>query len=266
MPLVPRLALVGLGLGPSGMPMRGLELALRADAVFLESYTALPPEPPERLASLLGRPVEPLGRADVEDGRRLLEAARRGLCVLLVPGDPLSATTHVSLRRQAAAAHVTCEVVPAASILTAAPGAAGLSHYKFGRTTTLVLPRPGFAPESPFDALAANLRVGLHTLVLLDLSDDPALGGAPTAPRCMTATEGLRWLLDVAARRAAPEFGPDTPTVVVARAGAPDQDVVAGTAGQLAALDFGPPMHTLLVPGRLSDEERDALAACARAV
>lgn len=245
------LALVGLGLGRHGISLSGLEAARAARHVFLEGYTALAADPLEELARLVEGEVVALGRADVEDEGRLLAAAEDGGCCLLVAGDPFSATTHTALRMAALARGIGVEVHFGASILTAAAGLLGLSHYKFGRVTTLVTPQPGFFPASPYDAIAGNKERGLHSLVLLDIRSDG----------CMRASEGADILLQLEGRRGQRVLSPGTLVCVVARVGLPDQAAWRGPLEAMARLDAGEPMHTLVVPGNLSDHEAEALAA-----
>jgi len=193
-----------------------------------------------------------LPRAYVEEGGLLMEAARRGSTVLLVGGDPLGATTHTALRFEAGSAGIEFQVVSNTSIMTAAPGLAGLDLYRFGRTVTLVLPdESGKSPASPLEMVKANLAANLHTLVLLDIrADDPT-----RPPVAMTAAQGLELL--------AGEQGPldeDGLAVVVARAGWPDGRVVAGSVEVLRETALGPAPHCLLVPAGLGPVEEEALS------
>lgn len=242
--------LVGLGLGPGGLSLAARDAARDADVRFLETYTS---RPPDGLDDRVGD-VEPVGRDEVESGDRILQAARDGDAALLVPGDPLSATTHVDLRLRAAREGIEVRIVHGASALTAVPGLLGLSHYKFGRGTTLVDPRPGYAPESPYDVIEANRDRGLHTLVLLDTGDGESY---------MTAGRGIEFLLDVEDRRGRDVVPPDRLVCVVCRAGRPDVACHAGPASDLAGRDLGPPLHTLVVPGDLHFKEREALEVLA---
>ncbi|MHB8633841.1 MAG: diphthine synthase [Thermoplasmatota archaeon] len=251
------LHLIGLGLHePRGMSLLGLERARSAKAVYVEFYTAAMAGGMQALVEVVGRPVELLDRLGVERGApRLVEEARLGDVALLVPGDPLAATTHTDLLVRARGAGVRVVVTHAASIFSAAPGLLGLQHYKMGRTTTLVRPRPGWNPQSPFHAVAENHERGLHTLVLLDLQVDEGY--------FMTATEGLERLLDLAERAGSAWFGPDTPVGVVARAGSVDPALATGPASHLRGRDFGPPLHCILVPGEMQVVEREAWAQLA---
>src|SRR5213593_797218 len=133
------LVFIGLGLDDErGITLRGLDEARAADMVFAEFYTsALQGASIEAVGKLIDRPIRRLSRKEVEDGQVLLAAAAKGTVAFLVPGDPMSATTHVDLRLRAEAAKIRTRIVHGVSILTAAAGALGLQAYKFGRTTTV---------------------------------------------------------------------------------------------------------------------------------
>ena len=247
--------MVGLGLNdPSSMTVRGLEVARKADLVYAEFYTAVLSGTKAELEAFLGRPVTVLDRLGVEKGgARLLEEARTRDVVLLVAGDPMAATTHSDLLVRFRQANVPFHIVHAPSIFSAAPGLLGLQHYKFGRATTLVKPEKGWSPASPFDAVAENHARGLHTLVLLDIKSDQGY--------FMTANEGIAQLLELAQRTGNAWFSESAQVGVVARAGSDAPTVVTGPAGRLARLDFGPPLHCLVVPGELQVVEQEAWAS-----
>jgi diphthine synthase len=232
---------VGLGLADErGLSERAREVLRGAGAVFAEQYTAVPPVGTfERLGQFLGRPVTVLDRPLLESERPIVEALDRfGSVALVVPGDPFAATTHVALRLAAERAGHRWRYLPAASVLTAAAGFLGLMHYRFGRTVSLPFPAPGFEPTSPLDQIAANRTSGLHTLVLLDLRPDEG--------RFLTAGEGLRAL------RARDPGGRAVPTSapvgVVARVGRDDPGAWWAPLETLVEIDFGAPMHTVIVP------------------
>jgi diphthine synthase len=248
-----RLVFVGLGLHDQrGITLRGLDEMSRADVVFAEFYTAnLRDGSLEALSEESGRPVQLLDRKAVEAGDAIISAARDSRVVLLVAGDPMTATTHVDLRLRAEREGIPTEVVQGVSVMTAVPGLLGLQHYKFGRTTTLPFPQEGYSPTSPYEVVEENLSRGQHSLVLLDID---AEGG-----KYMTATEGLHLLLDMERRVGHGAIGEKTLVCVVARAGSPDAAVRAGTLGRLASEDFGPPLHSIVVPGKLHFLEQEAL-------
>ena len=252
------LVFVGLGLhDEKGITLRGLEEARAADAVFAEFYTsALLGSRLSALESLIGKPIRRLGRADVESGREVLDAAADRRVAFLTAGDPMVATTHVDLRLRAAKARIPTRVVHGVSILVAAAGALGLQAYKFGRTTTVPFPAPDFHPTSPLDPILENRRAGLHTLVLLDLRED----GTFLDPK-----EALASLLAMAEAKPAPEFGRDTLVCVLSRVGSSDLRIVSGRVADVVVRDLGPPLHSIVVPGSLHFLEKEALVAFAGA-
>ncbi len=253
------MALIFIGLGlynEKGISLYGLELARRADEVLLETYTNIMPAlNPASLAELLGRAPRAVGRKEVEDGREILSLASSKSVALLIPGDPFIATTHIDLRIRAAKMGIPVEVVNAPSIVSVAPGAAGLQNYKFGKSATVTYPPP--ESDVPYDTLKFNRAAGLHTLLFLDIRTDEG--------RFMSAPEGVRLLLGAESRRREGVFTPATLTVGIARAGGPEQFLRAGRAGDLASADFGPPPHALIVPGRLHFMEAEALMRLAGA-
>ncbi len=252
------LVFIGLGLhDEKGITLRGLEEARAADLLFMESYTsALPGARMSSIEALVGKPIQRLSRDQVESGRELLEGAKGGRVAFLVPGDPMAATTHMDLRLRATSAGIPTRIIHGVSILSAAAGALGLQVYKFGRTTTVPFPAPGFAPTSPLDGILENRRVGLHSLVLLDLRED----GTFLAPK-----DALQHLLDMASARKTSDFGPHSGLCVLSRVGASEVKAVADHVERLLERDLGPPLHCLVVPGRLHFLEREALVAFAGA-
>ena len=245
---------VGLGLSDErGLSLAALDLLRASGEVLAEQYTsAAPVGTLARLGERIGRPVEVLGRAEVEAERRVLDAlARHDRVAFVVVGDPFAATTHVALRLAAERAGHTWRYLPNASILTAAAGFLGVMHYRFGRTVSLPFPSPGFSPTSPVEQIAENRVRGLHTLVLLDLR--------PDEPRYLSAQDALGVLRE---RDPAGHAIPDDASIaVVSRVGRDDARGFYGTFRRLRSVDLGPPMQALVVLApELHFEEEAALA------
>lgn len=251
------LTFIGLGLGKEGLSLRGLREASEADIVYAELYTGLLPKLAlGELERRIGRSIRIIDRETIEQHPEpILEAAKTRNVALLVPGDPMVATTHIDLRLRTARAGVETRIVHAASIHSAAPGLAGLQSYKFGRSATV--PFPDNPSQTPYEVLAENLERGLHTLLLLDLRAEEG--------RAMSANEAIEVMLDLESKLKRGAFTPDTLAVVVARAGSDDALVRADLVERLHGLDFGPPPHVLIVPGRLHFVEAEALRVFAGA-
>ena len=232
---------VGAGLGDErDLSERGRAALRQCSRIFAEEYTAiLAPGSLERLSEGLGRPLELLDREALEDGRVVLDAlAGPSRIGLVVTGDPFIATTHVALRVQVEEAGHTWKYVPNASVATAAIGLLGLQPYRFGRTVSIPFPEPGFAPRSMLDGILGNLSLHLHTLVLLDLR--------PRERRFLTASAAIEILKERDLDGAV--VGPGAPLGVVARLGSDSAAAWYGSVRALSTVDFGPPLHALVVP------------------
>jgi diphthine synthase len=251
------LVFIGLGLHGEGISLQGLREAQRADVLYAELYTSLVPSLNlKKLEREIGKPIQVVGREAVEQHPdEILETAKIRKVAFLVPGDPMVATTHVDLRLRAARAGIETKVVHAASISSAAAGLAGLQSYKFGRTATV--PFPDNPSQVPYETLVENHKLGLHTLLLLDIRAKKG--------RAMLASEAIEIMLELEGKLRKNAFTPDTLVVVVARAGSDDAIVKADMVGKLQGLDFGPPPHVLIVPGKLHFLEAEALRVFAGA-
>jgi diphthine synthase len=248
------LVFIGMGLGSEeGMSLQALNTLKQADLVFFETYTGLSDDTTmERVEKLTGKKVIASDRAMVEDGSKILEAASdHDSVALLVVGDAMSATTHIDLRLRAIDAGISTRVIEGSSIFTAAPGMCGLSHYKFGRTTTLAFPQGNYFPESPYDMIGANIQGGLHSLVLLEFTVEEG--------RIMTANDGMKILMELEGKKKMSYITDDMLICVVARAGSEDALVRAGWLKDMTNEDFGEPMHCLIIPGKLHFKEAEAL-------
>lgn len=78
-------------------------------------------------------------------------------------------------------------------------------------------------------------------------------------PRFMSVGTALQQLLEVEEARGGGAYGPDTLCVGVARIGSDSQRIVAGTMQQLLDVDFGPPLHSLVIAGETHPIELEYL-------
>ncbi len=250
---------VGLGLYDDfGISLRGLKEVKSADSVFLEHYTSfLPGFSLERFEKFSGKKVYVVSRRELEDedGKVILEAADRGKVVLLVPGDPLVATTHVALRIAAEKQGIKTRIVHGASIISAVMGLSGLQSYKFGKSVTI--PFPENFSETPYNVIFQNGRLGLHTLCLLDVNVEEK--------RYLSINEALKMLLKVEKAKKKHVADEDNLALGIARAGSANPTVKAGLVKQLIEYDFKGPPHSLIFPGKLHFMEAEALITLADA-
>ncbi|ACL15509.1 diphthine synthase [Methanosphaerula palustris] len=242
------LTFVGLGLYDAGdISVKGLEAVRASDAVFLEYYTSrLMGTTIEDLVRAYGKEVIVLARADVEQHPEpILDAAAAGDVVVLTGGDPMVSTTHMDLRLRAAARGIPTGIIHGASIQTAVCGLTGLQNYRFGKSCSVPFPQKNWFPLTPYEVVRQNLAADLHTLVYLDIQQD----------RYMRVGEAIDLLEEMAVRVG----GSITTYIGVARAGSVSPVVRAGTADHLRGIDFGGPLHVLIVPATLHPVEQEYL-------
>jgi len=253
------LVFVGLGLhSEKGISLQGVEEAKTADRIFMELYTNLLPDfSTQRFEAIIGKKVRVLSRHELEEenGALILNVAEKGKTIFLVPGDPLIATTHVTLRIEAEKHGIKTRIIHGASIISAIIGLSGLHNYKFGKTVTV--PFPENFSETPYNVIAQNRKLGLHTLCLLDLKIDKN--------RFLTINEALALLMEIEQKRKEEIIMPNTIAISVARAGSSTPILKADFIKEMPKHDLGGPPQSLIFPGELHFMEAEALVAFAGA-
>lgn len=239
------LYLIGLGLwNEEDLTIRGLDALKKCDVVYCEFYTNKWTGNLEKLEELTGRKIIVLKRIDVES-ERLTDEAKHTNVALLVPGNPLAATTHIQLLIDAKEKGVETRVIHASSIYSAV-AVTGLQLYKFGRTTTLAFLEKSFKPSSPYEVILENRRAGLHTLVLLDVKEEN---------RYMTVKDGIEVLIELGEN-----LDPESKIIACCQLGSENQKIRYGTMKELAkdnSLTDTPAV--IIIPGRLHFKEEEAL-------
>jgi len=249
------LAFIGMGLwDEKDISLKGIEMAKKCDRVYAEFYTSRSSVNIKKLEKLIGKKIEILGREEVEEGGKILEEAKEMNVCLLVPGDPMMATTHVDLRLRAMERGIMTKLVHGMSIITASAGILGLQIYKFGRVVSIARPYENYFPLSPYERIKENLSMGLHSLLLLDIGEKP-----------MTANEGMEILLEMERRKKEGVISPSTLIAVVARASSDDAIARAGYIEKMMEEDFGETPHSIIIPGKLHFMEAKALVYIAGA-
>ncbi|MBR9682024.1 MAG: diphthine synthase [Candidatus Altiarchaeota archaeon] len=220
------LYIVGMGLERGDLTEKGLAALKKAKKIFVETYTSFPYQLENKE---LAAKVEEVNRNFVEEGN-LLELAKVSDVVLLVPGDPLFATTHISLVKDANDKKVQANVIHAPSIINTI-SRTGLSPYKLGRVVTI---SKGFTSDS--EKLKSNIDTGLHTLCLLD----PAI----------TLTQGLKVLK---------KFGVDRKVIACEQLGMKGEKIKYGSLDQLLTTPFNSKPQCIIVPAELHFFEKEFL-------
>ncbi len=229
------LTLIGLGVC-GDITENGLKSINKADEIYYEPYTLIYPEDAKQRILNRFKPIE-LPRSKVES-KFLINKAKDKNIVLLVGGDPLIATTHVSLMLDCEQMGVKCNVIHNSSIYSAGVGKSGLQAYKFGKTVTLVNPRENYKPTSSINLIKQNLKLGMHTLVLLDTEPKPM--DAKTAIEMLKSFDKL---------------------IILSHVGCKDEKIAYGMPANLLnhLTELGSPPFTVIVPAKLHFLEEDFL-------
>ncbi|KAK5963859.1 diphthine synthase PWA37_004194 [Arxiozyma heterogenica] len=255
--------LIGLGLSyKEDITVRGLEAVKKCERIYLEHYTSiLMAAEKEELEEFYGKPVILADRELVESGSDeiLLDADKKDVAFLVV-GDPFGATTHTDLVLRAKKAGIPVEVIHNASVMNAV-GSCGLQLYNFGQTVSMVFFTDNWRPDSWYDKIWENRKIGLHTLVLLDIKvkeqslENMARGRLIyEPPRYMSISQCCEQLLEIEEARGTKAYTKDTPAVAISRLGAANQTFKVGTIEELSQYDAGEPLHSLVILGRQCHE------------
>ncbi|MEJ2280681.1 MAG: diphthine synthase [Candidatus Bathyarchaeota archaeon] len=255
------LVFVGLGLyDEKDITLRGIEELKEADTVFAEFYTSIMPGfSIKRLEKIIAKKVVIVSRfmLEDEDGKQLFESAKKGKTVFLVQGDPMIATTHITLRIIAEKKGIKTRLIHNASVSSAVRSISGLQNYKYGKSVTVPFCDNGSVSETPYNVILNNKKMGLHTMCLLDIKAEEN--------RYLTINHALETLLDLEVKKKNQIVTPKTFVVGVARAGSPDSVVKADYIENIINHDFGPPPHSLIFLGNLHFMEAEALIILAGA-
>ncbi len=248
-----RLSFVGLGLGPKGVSLEGVEELESAEIAYLEYYTS-PHEPSllKELERVVGKRLTIVDRAFVEDGTRILEEASKKNVALAVQGDPMIATTHGELKARATKAGIETRIVHATTIASAAASESGLHYYKFSRTVTVTREAVNKLTLA-YHILHENLLEGAHTLLLLEYDVESGEGVAPP--------EAIAGLLLAEGNFKRGVVNDETFAIVISRLGRADKALAAGDLAGLAKKDYGQPPHSVIIPGKLHFTEAEAIEA-----
>lgn len=250
------LYLIGLGLcGVKDITVRGLELVQSSDYIFMEYYTSILGVDLDELQKFYQKEITLADREMIENDfdEKILEKAKSSKVALLVVGDPFSATTHIDLYTRAVKSGVKIEVLNNASIMNSC-GISGLSLYRFGETVSIPFFTETWKPCSFMEKIVINMNCDFHTLVLLDIkvkeiSEENLCRGKKIyeKPRFMTVNVALAQMLEAEATLKTRKINEETLVVGIVRVGSPTQKIVSGKIKELIEVDFGAPLHSLIV-------------------
>ncbi len=237
------LYLIGLGLeNQYDITLKGLNLIRSCDIIYLENYTSLLQCTKEDLETLYQKPIIIADRTLSEnfDHKILTEAKTKNIAFLII-GDPVAATTHIELFKQAKQQHIPVQIIHNASILTAI-GITGLQLYKFGRTISIPFLEDVPQLETPYHVIRENLMLEQHTLCLLDLK--------PNLNKFMTPNQALEILEHIEKRIQEKIITPELQVIACARLGTSTQLIKSGTIQDIKKIDFGFPPYCVIIPAK----------------
>lgn len=248
------LSLIGLGLwNGKDLTLKGIDRAKNSDVVYIELYTSKWYGNVKKLEDIISKKIKVLKRKYLEEESDIiLKEAEDKNVVLFIPGDPLVATTHISLISDARKKGIDVEIIHNASIYSAI-AEVGFHIYSFGATATIPFPEKtgGKLPKSVYRTLKMNKMNGLHTLLLLDVIAEKN--------KYMTPNGGMKIMLETEEKVNDDIFTEDTEIVVFARAGSEKPLIVYGKVKNLLNKDFGKPPFVIIVPGQMHFTEKEYL-------
>jgi diphthine synthase len=237
------LNIVGLGLSLKDISAKGIEAINKSEEVFIENYTSLSDYTIKELEEFLKTKIKVLHRSEVEEEKPFFQKDKE--ITLLIYGDPLSATTHIEILREAKKQGIQTNVIPAPSIFTAV-ARTGLQLYKFGKTASIPFWTENYKPESFFDLLEQNQSIGAHTLFLLDLN--------PKDSKFLSIKEALSVLLEISEKR---NYKLNEKAIACARLGTESEEIKYDTIKNLQDHNFGKAPYCLIFPGELNFSEEE---------
>lgn len=251
----PTLYIIGLGIHPTYISYKALIiLRKKVDSVFIEKYTSpIPKNTINFLKKLIRKDIVELCRRDLEDlsGKKIFEELEKGKNVaLIVPGDPMIATTHVVIKNIAVEKGFNVKVIHGVSIISAIISLLGLSPYRFGPIATITYPRMNVYSMRPYDIVKDNLERNLHTILLLDILENGKFMTIPEAIEILEKLEEIRKENIFTSNRIA---------IGIARVGYNNCKVEINFLSKLKHVNFGKPPHTIVIPAKLNVIEYESL-------
>ncbi len=228
------LYLIGLGFEENDLSLQALETAKQCEC-FCEFYTLEWQGSLKALEKIIGKKIAVLQRPDLEENlQKFIEKAESKDIALLVPGDPLAATTHIDLVIEAKKQNIPVRIIHSSSIFSAV-AECGLQLYKFGRSATLPKTKQ---LQLVKESVSMNKQNGLHTLLLIDI-------GLP-------AKEALQMLLDEKI------IGEKEKIIIASRLGSRNSKIKYDSASGIIKESLSSPA-VIILPGKLHFREKEFL-------
>ncbi|KAF7818228.1 putative diphthine methyl ester synthase [Senna tora] len=268
------LYIIGLGLGDErDITLKGLEAVRKCHKVYMEAYTSLlsfglSTDGLSNLEKLYGKTITLADREMVEEkADDILSDSHDADVAFIVVGDPFGATTHTDLVVRAKKMGIEVKIVHNASVMNAI-GICGLQLYRYGETVSIPFFTESWRPDNSRHILACIISCYIKSKVVTVSYirvKEPSLESLCRGrklyepPRYMTINTAIEQLLEIGQAREDPVYTEDTECVGFARLGSEDQMIVAGAMRQLRMIDFGAPLHCLVIIGKTHPLEEEML-------
>jgi diphthine synthase len=170
--------LIGTGLEKEDVNLKALKALKKCKEIYIDTYTSPLPfslkSYKDFLLKVLRKKIKVIEakRALLEEKSHILiDKAKDKNIAILVYGDPLIATTHMALIKEAKEKNVKYEIIHNCSIVNVISNL-GLSIYKFGKIASMPKWEDGYKPVSFYEIIKENKKINAHTLLLIDISLD----------------------------------------------------------------------------------------------
>ncbi len=246
------LYLIGIGLKPKQITQEAIEAIKNCDNIFLEIYTSQYSEGfLDELVEIIKKKPKLINRNETESGfESALLSAKKNNIGILIFGNALTATTHIQFLLDAKENDVKVKIIPGISV-TNTIASSGLDEYKFGRIVTICYHLENFQPESFYDSIKENQKIGLHTMCLLDIKKDQE-------PQIlMNSIEAIQILDKISKKRNEKN---NFEYIALIGMGSKNEKIIYGKNkifNSKEVLEVFP--QTILIPGKLNEKEKEVL-------
>jgi len=225
---------------PESLTIEETEFLEKCTTIVVDTYTS-----PNFMKQYKDRNLVFVTREKMENFEWILD--QKGNVGIVIPGESFSATTHFIIYREALKRGLGVRIFHNASVFPTAATAMGLHLYKVGPAISLPRFTENFKPLSPYEKILDNRRRGLHTILLLDTDPPLSLGDALVELQFMENSAGMNLFRDES------EIG------VVSCLGMPEERIIFGTIKKIKEAKSPTPPITIIVPGELHFQEREAV-------
>jgi len=265
------LYIIGIGINEfESLPLGSIEILRNSDIVYVERFTGFISDEfveslPDKLQntgasrSIIDIKIKFIKRWFVEDGREILDNARKSQVCVLVYGDPLVATTYNELLVRARKLSIDFKVVHSSSGILSLMGESGLQPYKFGKMVTMM--DDPMSSITVYNTIYENMCLGLHTLILTEYNNDDGINNFQSSsdPFFLPPGRVIELLLEREKEMKLLNFSDDSYGMVASKIGQKESTFNSGTIKSLLKLDYRGGPNSIIIPGRLHFTEIDSI-------